>query len=207
MQDILEFFGNAERLHYTERTTQMSNGAKESVSGHCWMMSLMATVFAPKLRSPVDMERVLKLCAVHDLAEAKVGDIPLHKIFNDAVAAEQKHCDEKCVMEQFCEMLGESELMALWTEYEERETPEARFVKQLDKLDVDLQVACSKTLHYVGEYDDNVYWRMYFSEKRKDPFKDEPALMQFFNTIQARIESRMKNELGIDPDIFKEELI
>ena len=207
MNAALEFLQIAERLHYEARTTQMSNGHKESVSSHSWMMSLMAMVFAPRLHTPVDMERVLKLCTAHDLAEAKTHDIPLHEQVKSESVCKTKHECEAAAMESFRNILGEpagAELMALWQEYEDQKTPEARFVKMLDKLDVDLQVACSQTLGYVGEYDDNVYWYMYFGNARAEPFRDEPALLEFFHAIQARIESRIRAELGLNPDDFKE---
>jgi len=207
MNSVLEFFQTAEHLHYEKRTTQMSNGEKESVSAHSFMMSLMAIVFAPRLQTSVNMEHVLKLCAAHDLAESKVHDIPVHEQVKNESVCKNKYDCELAVMKSFRDLLGTpvgEELILLWLEYEEQKTPESRFVRALDKLDVDLQVACSKTLDYVGEYDDNVYWYMYFNNARAEPFKDEPALLEFFHTIRAHIESRIRAELGLNPDDFKE---
>ncbi len=203
MTDLLTFFQTAEKLHSELRTTQLSNGEKESVSSHTWMMSLMAIVFAPLLRVSVNMERVLKLCTVHDLAESIVHDIPLHEQVKNSDICKTKCECELAATKKISGWAENAELLALWNEYEARQTPESRFVKQLDLLDVDLQMMCSRTLDYVGEYDDGIYWKMYFSEKRAMPFADEPVLMKFFLAIRAKIESRMRTELKINPDIYK----
>lgn len=206
MTGVLEFFKTAEKLHSEARTTQLSNGEKESVSSHTWMMNLMAIIFSPRLRTPVNIERVLKLCTVHDLAESIVHDIPLHEQVKNKNVCKTKHDCELTAIKQMALWINNCELMELWSEYEARQTPESKFVKQLDLLDVDLQVMCSQTLDYVGEYDNGIYWKLYFSTERIKPFENEPVLKEFFLTIQARIESRLQNELNIDPDIYKDQV-
>jgi putative hydrolase of HD superfamily len=198
MDGVFELLRTAEHLHYEKRACQMSDGEKQSVSSHMWMMSLMAIIFAPKLNTPVNMERVLKMIVAHDLAESETHDWQVHEQMKHADAAAVKHASEQAVMEKWG-----GELYGLWLEYEERKTREAMFVKALDKLDVDVQVACSKTLDYVGEYDDGVYWRIYFAKNRADPCRGEPALMDFFLAVRAVIERRMRDELGLNPDIYK----
>jgi len=202
MNDLLEFFTITERLHYEQRTLQLSNGEKESVAAHAWAMSLLAIVFAPRLKKSVNIEKVLKLIAVHDLAEAEVGDIQLHEQIKNPDRKSDKHRRELAAMNKFHKMAG-AELYDLWYEYEQRKTPESRFVKALDQLQVDLAISCAKDLGYVGEYDNNFYWRMFFSESRLDPFRDEPALLEFLNAIRSKTEIRMRNELGMNPDDFR----
>ena len=72
---LLEALNVAERLKDTTRHCYTRNGRHESVAEHSWMMTLMA--FFMKDEFPeVDMEKVIKMCIIHDLGEAFTGDIP-----------------------------------------------------------------------------------------------------------------------------------
>ena len=204
MNNIIEFFKTAEHLHYEKRTTRMSDGEQQSVAAHCFMLSLMAITFVPKASVTLNMERVLKLCAAHDLPESKSHDIPAHKTLNDDAAREKKEKDETEIMNEFTKLLNNSEFETLWQEYEEQKTPESKFVKMLDRLDVCFQTLFSKTLDHIGSYDNGVYWKWYFSKSYRDMFASEPALLQVFDEIQKRLERRIKTELNINPDDFKE---
>jgi putative hydrolase of HD superfamily len=100
--------------------------APESVAAHSWGVAFLALLRCPR---ELDRGRVLALALLHDLAEARVGDITPH----DGVTAEEKHRREREAAE---ELLAEhGELLALWQEAEARATPEARFVKELDLAD------------------------------------------------------------------------
>ena len=60
----------------------------------------------------------------------------------DGVSDHEKQCREKEAMEHLITLAGEeagSEIMALWKEYNERKTPEAMFVKDLDRFEMILQ--------------------------------------------------------------------
>jgi putative hydrolase of HD superfamily len=75
------------------------------------------------------------MALIHDLAEAKVGDItPL-----DGVPLEDKYARENAAWSRISESLGSTELQDLWKEMEEGKTNEAKFVFQLDKLEMLIQ--------------------------------------------------------------------
>lgn len=205
MNNILDFLRIAERLHYEKRTLQMGNGEKQPVSSHSWMMSIMALCLAPKLPHSIDIGKVLKLCAVHDLAESRTKDIPLHQQEKIENIKDKKLAAEMIAMQEFQSMLGTptgNEIYELWHEYEKRETYEAQFVKILDLLDVCVQLACSQTIDYMGEYDDAFYWRRWYNKKYIAQFDFAPATREFFDTIQSYVESRMI-EAGINPEQYK----
>lgn len=90
----------------------------------------------------IDNTHAMKLALVHDLAEALVGDITPH----DGVSKADKYTMERDAMhkikvdhfEKYNSEIGD-QLVTLWQEYEEGKTKEARFVKQLDKLEMIVQ--------------------------------------------------------------------
>ena len=72
---LLDALSIAERLKDTTRHCYTKNGRHESVAEHSWMMTLMA--FFMKDEFPeVDMDKVIRMCIIHDLGEAFTGDIP-----------------------------------------------------------------------------------------------------------------------------------
>tara|TARA_B100000003_G_scaffold188586_1_gene185065 strand:+ start:365 stop:850 length:486 start_codon:yes stop_codon:yes gene_type:complete len=97
----------------------------ESVAAHSWGMAIIALKMCP---DDLNLEHVLKLCLVHDLPEVIVGDLTP---FDDVST---KSADERAAMEQIA-----PEWVSLFDEYENQSTPEAVFVKRLDKLDMALQ--------------------------------------------------------------------
>jgi len=86
-----------------------------------------------------DSNRCIKIALVHDLAEATVGDITPHCGVSDA----SKHEMELQAITGMTGGLGSNacgeEILELWKEYEAGETPEAKLVKDMDKLEMILQ--------------------------------------------------------------------
>jgi putative hydrolase of HD superfamily len=136
---LLRFFHLAGRLKDTPRAGWALRGvsAPESVAEHSWRMALLALVLAPRVHPPVDAARCLALALVHDLAESLVGDITPY----DNVPADEKRRREEAAMLGLAALAGDESLAALWREYDAAESPEARFVKELDKLETVLQAA------------------------------------------------------------------
>ncbi|KAJ8936663.1 hypothetical protein NQ314_012203 [Rhamnusium bicolor] len=85
--------------------------------------------------SKLNRFKCLQLALIHDLAECIVGDItPL-----DNIPEDKKHAMEDEAMLELTTYLGSevgSLIYNLYKEYEAKETPEARFVKDLDRFDM-----------------------------------------------------------------------
>ena len=107
----------------------------ESVAAHSWGVAWLVLVLCPPA---LNLQRALALAVVHDLAEVKTGDI----IPADDVPARQKRAQEAEALRVLTAALpAAARIVALGDEYAEAETPESRFVKACDKLDMALQAA------------------------------------------------------------------
>lgn len=138
---ILETLNTAENLKKELRHSWLSDGRHESVAEHSWRLTLMVMLLHDKLDQPVDFTRCLQIAALHDLGEAKAGDIPVFDIQTETAKKEKFQAEEKA-MEEICGNLAPdkgSHFMELWQEYEECTSYEAKFVKALDKIEVHLQ--------------------------------------------------------------------
>jgi len=144
LQGILAFLREAERLKTVTRSGWTSAGQPESVAEHTWRLCLLALVLGPSFPG-VNLERLLRICIVHDLGEAIGGDIPAPvqaERARQASDAGGKAAQERADLLQLLAPLPDalrSHITALWDEYEEARTPEARVAKGLDKLETILQ--------------------------------------------------------------------
>lgn len=136
---LLHFFHLAGRLKDTPRAGWALRGisAPESVADHSHRAALLALVLAPRAHPPLDVCRCVALALVHDLAEALVGDITPY----DGVSAGDKRVREEAAMRELASLAGDGSLLALWREYDGAASPEARFVKELDKLETVVQAS------------------------------------------------------------------
>ena len=134
-KESLALMSLAERLKCNTRHCTNSQGEPESVAEHCWRAALMALLLEPEFPG-VKMERVVRMCLIHDLGEAVTGDIPS---FLKTTADE---ATEEEAVERLLAPLPEAlrlEFTGLFREMEELATPEARLFKVIDKLEAVIQ--------------------------------------------------------------------
>ncbi len=137
LQGILEFLRAAEAITTVTRTSWTSDGQQETVAGPTWRLCLMALLFT--LQDPrLDVGRLLRICIVHDLGEAIGGDISARL---PAVLPHKAAQERKDLLQLLAPLPASqrADIMALWDEYEQATTPEARLAKGLDKLETILQ--------------------------------------------------------------------
>ena len=112
------------------RTGWVRRGVRdpESVAAHSWGVAWLVLALCPP---ELDRERALTYAVLHDLPEVRVGDLTPH----DRVA--DKHVQEDRAAAAMLEK--RPDLLATWRAYEAQADPEARLVRQLDRLDMALQ--------------------------------------------------------------------
>ena len=132
---LLDALHVAERLKDETRHCYTSGGRHESVAEHSWRITLMAYFLRDEFPE-ADMDKVMRMCLVHDLGECFTGDIPS---FNKTRQDEEK---EESLLLAWVATLPEpyrAEMRALYAEMAARETVEARIYKALDNLEAVIQ--------------------------------------------------------------------
>lgn len=140
----ITFLSELIRLKSLPRTGWLLRGVRdvESIADHCFGVAWVAMLLADRAVSigmKVNVEKVLRLALLHDLTEARTGDLP--STIKPYFAADTlKKADEQAAQEILNPLaeIGE-QYLALRHEYEERLTLEARIVKAADKIDLLLQ--------------------------------------------------------------------
>jgi putative hydrolase of HD superfamily len=113
----------------------------ESVAEHSFGVALLALWLAGAYYPGLDGEKVLSMALLHDFGEIYAGDI----IPGDDISLQDKHAREEVSVIHVLEKLPSPETyLDLWQEFENGETPEARFVRQIDRLEMGLQAAVYK---------------------------------------------------------------
>jgi len=106
---------------------------RENDAEHSWHLATMVVLLAAYSDEPIDVGHTVELVLVHDLVEIYAGDTPLY----DTAAGEDQLDRERTAADELFGLLPEDQaarLRALWDEFEERATPEARFAKAMDRL-------------------------------------------------------------------------
>ncbi len=132
---LLDVLHIAERLKDEIRHCTTSKGRPESVAEHSWRIALMAFFMRDEFPE-LDMDKVIRMCLIHDLGECFTGDIPS---FLKTAADEQKEDD---TLAQWVASLPAPychDMAALYTEMNALETPEAKLYKALDKMEAVIQ--------------------------------------------------------------------
>lgn len=108
----------------------------ESVADHILSMTLLAWWIADAYFPSLDANHVIRLCLAHELGEIYTGDLTP----SDPFSPEEKHRREREALLRITAPLPNgADLLALWEEFEVGETVEARFVRQLDRLEMAFQ--------------------------------------------------------------------
>lgn len=115
------------------QTHLSSHGRNENDAEHAWHMAIMAYLLREYANEPVDIGRVMLMCLIHDVVEIDAGDTYAY----DTEALATQKARENAAEERIYALLPtdqEAELRAIFDEFEENKTPEARFAHAMDNL-------------------------------------------------------------------------
>ena len=131
----LRFLLEADRLKGVLRQSQLIDGSRrENSAEHSWHLALMSLVLGEYAPAGTDLGRVTAMTVIHDLVEIDAGDL---FVYADEPAQARQEAAERAAAERLFALLPASQaasFRALWDEFEERRTPEAKFARALDRL-------------------------------------------------------------------------
>jgi 5'-deoxynucleotidase YfbR-like HD superfamily hydrolase len=131
----LAFLREADRLKAVLRQSRIIDGSRrENSAEHSWHLALMALVLPEYAPPGTDLARVTAMVVVHDLVEIDAGDL---FAYAGAPAQARQEAAERAAADRIFALLPAGQaagMRALWDEFEERRTPEAKFARALDRL-------------------------------------------------------------------------
>ena len=132
-EEFLRILTQAARLKMTMRHCYTDSDRKESVADHSWRIALMAMLLTgvDEYRD-LNMDRVIRMCLIHDLGESFTGDIPtFEKTDSDTEAEDDLFLNWVMTFPE----PQRTEWAGLLEEMEALNTREAKLYKALDKLE------------------------------------------------------------------------
>ena len=145
---------------------------KESSAEHTWSCLMLADFFMSIMNTKLDKIKVYEMLMYHDIVEIEAGDAVLHPDNNNHAQQENEFEAMRVLKQKIPEVQAEK-FEALFKEFEERKTPEARFAKAIDKLDAHL--------HELDYKEDWKGWTEEFLRKNKQKYYEEfPEIMEAF---------------------------
>jgi putative hydrolase of HD superfamily len=129
------FVLEADRLKTVLRQSTLTDRSRrENSAEHSWHLALMALVLAEHAPPGTDLGKVMAMLVLHDLVEIDAGDL-----FQYAAQQQQARqaAAERAAADRLFPILPPPQaasLRALWDEFEERATAEAKFARALDRL-------------------------------------------------------------------------
>ena len=175
-RELLKAMAVAVRLKDTTRHCYTEKGRHESVAEHCWMAALMAFFLQDEFPE-ADMDKVIRMCLIHDLGEAFTGDIPTFE-----KTEENERTEEQLLREWVAALpkVCRDEMTALYDEMERRESLESRIYKAIDNLEAVIQHNFSDLSTWIPrEYelnktygDDKVAFSPYLTALREEVRQD-----------------------------------
>lgn len=135
VREQLTFIAEADKLKTILRASPLAAAdRRENDAEHSWHLALMVMLLAEYADEPIDVGHAMQLVVVHDLVEIYAGDSPVF----DAAAVVGQREREEAAAERLFPLLPDDQaarVRALWDEFEEGRTPEARFCKAMDRLE------------------------------------------------------------------------
>ena len=137
----ISFIKEIDKLKYIQRKTKLFNSDRpENDAEHSWHLAMMTIVLAEHSDKPIDVLKVLKMVLIHDIVEIDAGDTFIY----DSIKNHTNTKEELIAARRIFGLLPTEqaeEFIAIWKEFEESMTDEAKFAKSMDRFEPLLQNA------------------------------------------------------------------
>ncbi len=133
MKRDIEFLFEIGCFRYVQRTwKRFYNPDVANTTEHTFRVMWIAITLA-KYEKNINHEKLLKMAMIHDIPESRTGDV-------DYVSRLYTARNEKSAGEDIFEGTIHHDALALFEEYEKRESIESKIIKDADTLDVELEI-------------------------------------------------------------------
>jgi putative hydrolase of HD superfamily len=133
MQQIIDFIIELDKLKgVTRKTRPLGLDRYENSAEHSWQIALLAASLAPFANAAIDIHRVIGMLLVHDIGEIDTGDTIVYA----EGGWEERKAAEHAAVKRIFGLLPDAQgtaFLALWEEFEQGETAEARFAHAADR--------------------------------------------------------------------------
>ena len=157
IKEAMRFYLLATKLKYKIRSAwdekhwNVTSERVESIAEHVYGTCILAISMSSQFDFDIDLNKVLKMLAIHEIGEVLIGDITPF----DNITEEQKAEIEHTAMQKVLGGLAtKDELYALLLEFDEHKTNESKFAFLCDKMEADLQAKVYQDMGYQRSLDD-----------------------------------------------------
>ena len=130
----VEFFREIDKEKFIGRQTYLTDAErKENDAEHAWHMAIMTILLSEYSNEKIDVLKTVTMLLIHDLVEIDAGDTYAY----DEEGKKTKRTRELAAADRIFGLLPEDQgekLRALWDEFEEGETAEAKFAHGMDHI-------------------------------------------------------------------------
>lgn len=133
IRQIVDFILEIDKLKgVTRKAKPLGQSRFENSAEHSWQIALLALSLEPYADRPVDIDRVIRMLLVHDIGEIDTGDTIVYA----EDGWEERKAAERAAIDRIFALLPTGprmEFTALWQEFEDNTTAEARFANAVDR--------------------------------------------------------------------------
>lgn len=135
----IAFIKEIDKLKYIQRKTKLFHSDRaENDAEHSWHLAMMTLILAEHSDTPIDVLKVLKMVLIHDIVEIDAGDTFLYDTAKNHSNTEEEFLAAQRIFGLLPEKQAE-EFIAVWKEFEDGLTDEAKFAKTMDRFEPLLQ--------------------------------------------------------------------
>ena len=134
LNQMFQFLLEIDKAKRITRQTPISDSSrKENDAEHSWHLAVMTLLLSEYANEKIDVLRTMSMVLVHDLVEIYAGDTYAY----DEAGKQTQRAREMAAADKLYALLPddmEEKLRALWDEFEEQKTPEAKFAHTVDHV-------------------------------------------------------------------------
>lgn len=191
-QDMLDLVDLAYHYGQVKRAPEFPNGQREDDVKHSYTLQLVSVGLAGEYFPELDKGKIALFAMVHDMPELLTKDETTFNMDTDARALKQQREAVAIELLEAHQLEAWPSIMELLHEYEAQDTPEARFVRLIDKIMPGLSNLLNQGLTLRGFY--GVEHRSTVDESIEnttvhitDYIDEMPAVAQLRDRVNAHI--------------------